>query len=117
MRPFRRRNLHHILRAAREVTAQTRFVVIGSTALIARLKHVPLEMMMSPEADIYSEEDDESVAALIDGVLGQGSDFHACYGSTQMASRLRLQSCPSIGNREQPNMSPRRARRYTDLSR
>lgn len=80
MKIFKRANLHHILRAAKELTGQSRYVVIGSAALIARLRHVPLEMSLSPEADIYTEEDDESVGALIDGVLGAGSDFHARFG-------------------------------------
>jgi hypothetical protein len=82
MKPFRRADLDHILRAAKELTGQSRFVLIGSAALIARLRSVPLSMMMSREADLYADEieDDESVATLIDGVLGEGSSFHEQFG-------------------------------------
>jgi hypothetical protein len=82
MKPFRRADLDHILRAAKELTGQSRFVLIGSAALIARLRNVPLSMTMSREADLYADEaeDDESVATLIDGVLGEGSSFHEQFG-------------------------------------
>jgi hypothetical protein len=82
MKPFRRADLDHILRSAKEVTGQSRFVLIGSAALIARLRNVPLSMAMSREADLYVDgvEDDESIATLIDGVLGEGSSFHEQFG-------------------------------------
>ncbi|MBX6368388.1 MAG: hypothetical protein IRZ04_10410 [Rhodospirillales bacterium] len=82
MKPFRRADLDHILRAVKELTGQSRFVLVGSAALIARLRNVPLSMAMSREADIFVDdtEDDESIATLIDGVLGEGSSFHEQFG-------------------------------------
>jgi hypothetical protein len=79
---MRRENIDHILRAAAGVTGQNKFVLVGSAAVILRLKHVPLEMMYTPEIDIYAPdaEDVEVVSELIDGSIGQGSRFHSNFG-------------------------------------
>lgn len=79
---MRRRNIDHILRAAAEVTKHKKFVLVGSAALIARTKHVPLNMMYTPEIDIYAPdaEDVEFASELIDGSIGQGSQFHNQFG-------------------------------------
>lgn len=79
---MRRRSIDHILRAAAEVTKHTRFVLVGSAAVIARAKHIPLDMMSTPEIDIYAPEADdiELVSELIDGSIGQGSQFHNQFG-------------------------------------
>ncbi|MEJ0077977.1 MAG: hypothetical protein WDO17_21575 [Alphaproteobacteria bacterium] len=79
---MRRKSIDHILRAAAEVTSNKRFVLVGSAALIARAKHVPLNMMYTPEIDIYAPDaDDVGLASeLIDGNIGQGSQFHSQFG-------------------------------------
>jgi hypothetical protein len=71
---MRRRSIDHILRAAAEVTNQTKFVLVGSAAVIARRKHTPLDMMFTPEIDIYAPDsaDIELTSELIDGSIGQG---------------------------------------------
>jgi cobalamin-dependent methionine synthase I len=72
---MRRKSIDHILRAAAEVTNNKRFVLIGSAALMARIQHVPLNMMYTPEIDIYAPDADdiELASELIDGSIGQGS--------------------------------------------
>ncbi|HMK80027.1 MAG TPA: DUF6036 family nucleotidyltransferase [Xanthobacteraceae bacterium] len=79
---MQKKSIDHILRAASEVTKQTKFVLVGSAAVIARLKHVPLEMMYTPEIDIYAPDADdvELASELIDGNIGQGSQFHNQFG-------------------------------------
>ena len=54
-----RQSIDHILRAAAEVTKNKGFVLVGSAALIARTKHVPLDMMYTPEIDIYALDADD----------------------------------------------------------
>jgi len=79
---MRKKSIDHILRAAAAVTKQQRFVLVGSAAVIARTKNIPLDMMYTPEIDIYAPEaeDIEFASELIDGSIGQGSQFHERFG-------------------------------------
>lgn len=79
---MRRKSIDHILRAAADVTKQTKFVLVGSAAVIARSRHIPLDMMITPEIDIYAPDaaDIEFASELIDGSIGQGSQFHDTFG-------------------------------------
>lgn len=79
---MRKKSIDHILRAAAAVTKQHRFVLVGSAAVIARAKNIPLDMMFTPEIDIYAPEadDTEFASELIDGNIGQGSQFHERFG-------------------------------------
>jgi hypothetical protein len=79
---MRRKNIDHILRAAADVTKQQKFVLVGSAAVTARAKNVPLDMMDTKEIDIYAPEADdiELASELIDGNIGQGSQFHESFG-------------------------------------
>src|SRR5947207_1284801 len=79
---MRRERIHHILRAAANVTGESQFVLIGSAAVILRMKHVPLDMTETYEADIYAlaAENVELTSEQIDGSIGQGSQFHNEFG-------------------------------------
>ncbi len=57
-------------------------MIIGTGAVIAQLKHVPLDLMQTREIDIYtcSAADAESISTLIDGTLGEGSPFDETFG-------------------------------------
>jgi hypothetical protein len=79
---MRKQGIDHILRAAADVTKQKKFVLVGSAAVIARRQHIPLNMMYTPEIDIYAPEADdiELVSEMIDGSIGQGSQFHNEHG-------------------------------------
>jgi hypothetical protein len=79
---LRKRDIAHLLRAAAGVTGRRAFVMIGTGAVIARLKTVPLDLMSTREIDIYAEgaEDADAIADLIDGTLGEGSPFDATFG-------------------------------------
>jgi hypothetical protein len=79
---LRRPQIDHILRAAAAVTNHTRFVVVGTGAVImASRRPVPASMMMTEEIDLYPDgvDDPDPVSDLIDGTIGQGSLFHRTF--------------------------------------
>jgi hypothetical protein len=79
---LRRRDIDHILRAAAALSGHARFVMVGTGAVIAMAKHIPVAMMLTEEIDIYVEDapDPEWVSDLIDGSIGRYSQFHRTFG-------------------------------------
>jgi|SRR5580658_1011121 hypothetical protein len=79
---LRRPDIDHILRAAASLSGHSRFVMVGTGAVIATAKHIPLVMMMTDEIDIYVEDapDPDWVSDLIDGSIGRDSQFHRTFG-------------------------------------
>jgi hypothetical protein len=80
---MQRNKVDHALRAAAGVTGHDVFVLIGSAALIARIKGpTPASMLMTQEVDIYAfdVENVEELSDLIDGSIGQNSPFHTSFG-------------------------------------
>ena len=73
--------LHHILRATSGITNETTFVIIGSAAIIPRGRGLPLEMLLTNEVDLFSPNttDFALIADLIQGSLGEGSQFHKTF--------------------------------------
>jgi hypothetical protein len=69
----------HVVAAAAEVTGHYEFVVVGSQAILGSHEEPPESMLESLEADIYPLRDPRA-ADLIDGALGDGSQFHLAYG-------------------------------------
>jgi hypothetical protein len=69
----------HVIAAAASVTGQAEFVVIGSQAILGSYEQPPEAMLQSLEVDIYPLSDPGG-ADLIDGALGDGSQFHVAYG-------------------------------------
>jgi hypothetical protein len=61
------------------VTGLDEFVVIGSQAILGSFEQPPEEMLHSLEVDIYPLRDPRG-ADLIDGALGDGSQFHVAFG-------------------------------------
>ena len=76
---MRLEQFEHLLAAAAEVTGQDEFVVVGSQAILGTFDEPPDSMLQSVEADIYPKRAPEA-ADLIDGNLGDGSQFHAAFG-------------------------------------
>jgi hypothetical protein len=79
---LRRPDIDHILRAAASLSGHSRFVMVGTGAVIATTKHIPVAMMMTEEIDIYAEDADDPdwVSDLIDGSIGRDSQFHRTFG-------------------------------------
>jgi len=79
---LRRPDIDHILRAAASLSGHSRFVMVGTGAVIATAKHIPVAMMMTEEVDIYVEDtaDPDWVSDLIDASIGRYSQFHRTFG-------------------------------------
>jgi len=79
---LRRRDIDHILRAAAALSGHAHFVMVGTGAVIATVRHIPLAMMMTEEIDIYVEDaaDPEWISDLIDATIGRYSQFHRTFG-------------------------------------
>ncbi len=56
--------------------------MVGTGAVIATARHIPVAMMLTAEIDIYAEEatDPALVSDLIDGSIGRYSQFHRTFG-------------------------------------
>ena len=76
---MRRADLEHILRAASAITKQTRFLVVGSQAIVGAVPEPSGVLGMSMEADLCPV-DDPRAADLIDGSIGESSPFHETFG-------------------------------------
>jgi len=77
---LRKEDIDHILRAAASVTNHNQFVMVGTGAVIAVARHIPVSMMLTSEIDIYVEgPDSEAISDQIDGALGNGSMFHRSF--------------------------------------
>jgi hypothetical protein len=78
---LRRPDIDHILRAAAVISNHARFVVVGTGAVIITAKHIPAEMMMTAEIDLYADgvADPEPISDLIDATIGHGSMFHRTF--------------------------------------
>jgi hypothetical protein len=79
---LRRPDIDHILRAAASLSGHCRFVMVGTGAVIATAKHIPVAMMMTEEIDIYVEDaaDPDWISDLIDASIGRYSQFHRTFG-------------------------------------
>lgn len=82
VRYLRKTDIAHLVRAAAGVTGRDTFVIVGTGAVIAQLKAVPLDLMQTREIDIYvpDDPDGDGVSDLIDGSIGEGSPFHEAFG-------------------------------------
>jgi hypothetical protein len=76
---MRRGDVAHILRAARSLTNETEFVLVGSQAAHVSIADLPEAMQQSGELDIYPLRRPE-LSDVIDGAIGEGSPFHATFG-------------------------------------
>lgn len=80
-----RDDLDHLLRAAGDLTAHKSFVLVGSNAIFAWHRHVPKQLMLSREADIFasdvSDETAEQISDLLENIghLSVFDDTHGYY--------------------------------------
>ena len=76
---MKRSDLEHILRAAKGVTGELEFVVIGSQSILGPFPDAPRVLRESLEADLYPRARPE-LAELIEGSLGRYSQFNLTFG-------------------------------------
>ena len=74
-----RDELEHIIRAAADITDQYEFIIVGSQSILGAVPHPHEVFTVSMEADIYPKEAPE-LAELIDGAIGERSQFHQTHG-------------------------------------
>lgn len=74
-----RDELEHIIRAAADITDQYEFIIVGSQSILGAVPHPHEAFTVSMEADIYPKEAPE-LAEVIEGRMGEGSDFHETHG-------------------------------------
>jgi hypothetical protein len=74
-----RHQFEHVVAAAANVVEADEFVVIGSQAILGPYPQAPGSLLRSLEVDIYPSAD-PTKANLIDGALGDGSQFHRSFG-------------------------------------
>lgn len=72
----------HILRAAGVITGRKKFVLIGSAAIAAWRSDIPARMAISRDVDlfVYDAPDADEIADVLDGAIGQASQFDAEFG-------------------------------------
>lgn len=76
---MKRSEVAHVIRAAKALTEEREFVLVGSQAAHLALDRLPPEMEQSGELDIYPRRRPD-LADLIDGSIGEGSLFHSTHG-------------------------------------
>jgi hypothetical protein len=74
-----RQQLEHLIRAAAAVTDQNEIVVVGSQSILGAIPDAPPPLTLSMEADLYPLHRPD-LADLIDGSLGEDSEFHQSFG-------------------------------------
>ena len=72
-------NLAHVLRAAKAITGEVVFVLLGSQAILAQFPDAPDILRASPEIDLYPR-DRPDLSEVIEGALGANSPFHGAFG-------------------------------------
>lgn len=78
-----RSDLEHIIRASCEITKQQQVLIVGSQSILGTYSEYELPMIStySEEADVFPlYDEDESGANLIDGGMGEMSQFHITFG-------------------------------------
>ena len=79
-----RDELEHLLRAAGSVLRQEDFIVVGSQSILGWYARAPLQLLESMEADLYvagqTGTEKENNEIIIEGVLGETSQFHETFG-------------------------------------
>jgi len=76
---MKRSELEHIIRAAGSIANDKEIVVIGSQAILGQFPNAPDVLLRSAEADVYPLNWPDR-SELIDGSIGEGSQFHELYG-------------------------------------
>jgi hypothetical protein len=80
---MKREQLEHVLRAASQIVDERNFLVVGSAAALGTFvdDQLPHEASRSDEVDIALHNDPDGAKSLmVEGSLGQGSQFHTTFG-------------------------------------
>jgi hypothetical protein len=94
---LKREQLEHVLRAASQIVDSSDLLVIGSQSVLATWdeRRLPAAAIRSMEVDIASLDGDETKSDLIDGSIGEGSQFHETFGIYAQGVSLKTAVLPS----------------------
>ncbi len=96
---MRREDLAHLLRAAARIANDGDILVVGSQAILGSLpeEELPSAAWMSDEADLAFRDEvvGEEKADLVDGAIGELSQFHETYGYYAQGVDLTTAKLPS----------------------
>lgn len=87
--------LEHILRAAKDCTGETDFIVVGSQAILASRADADSRLLVSNELDISPASDRQEIRDRIDGAIGELSPFHETNGYYAQAVSARTAYLPA----------------------
>jgi hypothetical protein len=91
---MKRSDLEHLIRAAGAIADDSEIVVIGSQSILGQFPDAPASLLVSAEADVYPLHRPER-ADLIDGSIGEGSQFHELFGYYAQGVSERTATLPS----------------------
>ena len=79
---MKRHELEHIIRAVSGNTNKDQFYIFGSQSILGKHPNAPEPLLVSLEADVAAVdvEDQDAIATLIDGSIGELSLFHETFG-------------------------------------
>ena len=79
---MRREQFDHLLRAASAIVGDDRLTVIGSQAILGSFddSELPAVLVLSQEVDLIPLGDSQGKRDLIDGTIGEFSQFHETFG-------------------------------------
>ena len=94
---MRREQLEHVVRAASDIVDSADLLVIGSQSVLATWddRRLPKAAIRSMEADVATLDGDEAKSDLIDGNIGEGSQFHETYGFYAQGVSLKTAVLPA----------------------
>lgn len=89
-----RAQLEHIIRAAAVIADDDELVIVGSQAILGQHPDAPAEVLASTEADVFPKHYPER-ADVIDGAIGELSQFHQTFGYYAQGVSERTATLPS----------------------
>ena len=76
---MKRSELEHLIRAAGTIADDAEIIVVGSQSILGQFPDAPKSLLASAEADLFPQNHPDR-ADLIDGSIGEGSQFHQEFG-------------------------------------
>lgn len=94
---MKRDQLEHVLRAASQIVKSADLLVIDSQSVLGSWneRRLPAAAIRSMEADVATLDGDENKSDLIDGGIGEGSQFHQTYGFYAQGVSLKTAVLPA----------------------
>ncbi len=76
---MKRSELEHVIRASGAIADDRELIIIGSQSILGQFPDAPATLLASMETGLYPRNRPER-AELVDGAIGEGSQFHEQFG-------------------------------------